>query len=185
MVRTRISVRELMAAVLIVALGVAAVLYPTGLWASALFTTAVVLMSTATVGAISRRAKSRTSLAGVSIFGWVYLGLVFGPLPNGNGTTIPPLPPMVLYEYLLYRRLIPHAQAAFNGVTFRNTVQAESVLEITQRVRNSSGKVVVVVPQVDVMQLKRIVHSLGSIMFASIGGLVGRGFASRERISNL
>lgn len=37
---------------------------------------------------------------GFAVFGWIYLGMTFGPLPNGNGVTIPPLPTLLLEKPL-------------------------------------------------------------------------------------
>jgi hypothetical protein len=133
--RTQFSLASLMAVVFFIALGIAALLNATALWASVLFMFTVALMSAAILGAIACRGRTRMTWAGVAIFGWVYLGIVFGPLPNGNGTTIPPLPTMVLYEY--------------------------------------------------VMHLKRIVHSFGALIFAFIGGFIGRIFYSRDARTNL
>ena len=116
--------------------------------------------------------------AGVAVFGWVYLGIVFGPLPNGNGTTIPALPVMAVYEYILYHNTIPRAKADFKDVRFQNSHQAENLLQkFTQK---GTPRVLV-----DVMDLKRIVHSLGAIIFALFGGLLGNLFYSREARENL
>src|SRR5262249_46537358 len=149
--RTQFSLAGLMAVVLFIALGFAALLNATALWASVLFMFTVALMSAAILGAIACRGKTRMTWVGVGIFGWVYLGIAFGPLPNGNGTTIPPLPTMVVYEYILNYNLIPQAKAAYKDVVFNNTYQAESILDKA----TLTGKPRVLV---DVMHLKRIVH---------------------------
>jgi hypothetical protein len=178
MERIQSSLAGLMAVVFFIALGFAALLNATALWASFLFMFTVALMSAAILGAIAARGKTRMTWAGVAIFGWVYLGIAFGPLPNGNGTTIPPLPTMVVYEYTLYHNLIPQSKAAYKDVTFNNTNQAESLLDKA----TLTGKPRVLV---DVMHLKRVVHSLGAVMFAFIGGFVGRIFYSRDARTNL
>jgi hypothetical protein len=170
--RAQFSLARLMTVVFFIALGIAALLNPTPVWASVLFLFTVALMSAAVVGAITGRGKMRMTWAGVAIFGWIYLGIVFGPLPNGNGTTIPALPTMLIYEYTLDQYLIPQSKAAYKDVIFENTNQAESLLDkATLR-----GKPRVLV---DVMHLKRVVHCLGALIFAVIGGFVGRFLYSR------
>ena len=176
--RTQLSLAGLMAVVFFIALGIAALLNATALWARVLFMLTVALMSAAILGAIACRGRTRMTWAGIAIFGWVYLGIVFGPLPNGNGTTIPPLPTMVLYEYTVYNILIPKSKAAYAGVTFNNSIQAETLLDKA----TLTGKPRVLV---DVMHLKRIVHSCGAVIFAFIGGFVGRIFYSRNARTNL
>jgi hypothetical protein len=176
--RTQFSLASLMAVMFFIALGIAALLNATALWASVSFMFTVALMSAAILGAIACRGRTRMTWAGVAIFGWVYLGIVFGPLPNGNGTTIPPLPTMVLYEYTLYHTLIPRSKAAFADVTFKNSIQAETLLDKA----SLTGKPRVLV---DVMHLKRIVHSFGALIFAFIGGFIGRIFYSRDARTNL
>lgn len=167
-----------MAVVFFIALGIAALLNATALWASVLFMFTVTLMSAAIVGAIACRGRRRMTWAGVAIFGWVYLGIVFGPLPNGNGTTIPPLPTMLLYECALHYNLIARSRADFAGVTFNNSIQAETILDKAAL----TGKPRVLV---DVMHLKRIVHSFAAVTFAFIGAFIGRTFYSRNARTNL
>jgi hypothetical protein len=161
-----------------IVLGFGAQLNTTALWASVLFMFTVALMSAAILGAIACRGKTRMTWAGVATFGWVYLGIAFGPLPSGNGTTIPPLPTMVVNEYTLYHHLIPQSKAAYKDVTFNNTNQAESLLDKA----SLTGKPRVLV---DVMHLKRVVHSLGAIIFSFIGGFVARIIYARNALSNL
>jgi len=190
MFRIRTSIAGLMAAVFFIALAIASLLNASPLWASCLFMFAVVLMSAAILGAIAGRQKTRMTWAGVAIFGWVYLGIVFGPLKNGNGTTIPALPTMLVYEYVLRERVIPKSTSAHNKVVSLNLIEsdilsaynsivsmkltgAESLLD---KVSNTTTQRVLGVME----DLRRVVHSLGSIVFAFLGGLLGKLFYSRR-----
>jgi hypothetical protein len=110
------------------ALAIASLLNANPLWASGMFLLAITVMAASTLGAISGRGKARMTRSGVALFGWVYLGIVFGPFANGNGTTIPPLPTMVVYEYTLRENLIPRSKAAYKDAKFHNANQAESLL---------------------------------------------------------
>jgi hypothetical protein len=69
--RTQLSLAGLMAVVFFIALGIAALLKATALWASVLFMFTVALMSAAILGAIACRGRTRLTWAGVAIFGWV------------------------------------------------------------------------------------------------------------------
>lgn len=167
--RIRMSIAGLMAVVFCIALAFASLLNAaTPLWASGLFMFTVALLSAAILGTAASRGRTRMTWAGLAVFGWVYLGIVFGPFNNGNATTIPALPVMAFYEYFLYHNTIPKAKAEFKDVRFQNTSQAESLLHDPSGV--GKGPRVLV----DVMNLKRIVHSLGAILFALLGGLFGR-----------
>jgi hypothetical protein len=178
--RSRLSIASLMAIVCFIALDFAALKNATALWSSVLFMFTVGVLSTAILGAIACSGHARKTWAGVAIFGWVYLGIVFGPLPNGNGATIPPLPTLVVYEYLLNNNFRTQS-----NVHFINTTQAETILDKAGSTNSPIGKAPLAVQVVDVIHLKRIVHSTGAIVFAFIGGFVGRIVASHDARSNL
>jgi hypothetical protein len=176
MFRIRTSIAALMAGVFFIAVAIASLLNPSPLWASCLFMFAVALMSAAILGICAGRQKTRMTWAGVAIFGWVYLGIVFGPLKNGNDTTIPALPTMIVYEYVLRERVLPKPKnngvfkslneaqtlSAYNQIVSMN-LEVESLLD---KPSNTSTRSVLG----DMMDLRRVVHSLGAIGFAFLGG---------------
>src|SRR4051812_35153027 len=123
----RSPIAGLRAVVSLVALAFASILNASPLWASVLFLATMALVSTAVLGASFGRERARITWAGVAIFGWAYLGAVFGPFRYGNGTTIPPLPTMAMYEYAATESLIPRSRAASQGVTFSNAIRQESL----------------------------------------------------------
>jgi hypothetical protein len=75
----RVSIAGLMAVVLLVAVGVAALRSASDLWAGALFTLALGVLAIAALGAVSLRGRQRASWAGFAALGWGYLLLAFGP----------------------------------------------------------------------------------------------------------
>jgi hypothetical protein len=77
--RLRFSIRAVMGLVLIVAVGVAALRYPTDLVASLVLSATVLLVGVAILGAIFRRGAPRAFYAGAALFGLGYLVLAFGP----------------------------------------------------------------------------------------------------------
>ena len=90
MTRLRFTLAQLMAAVIFIGLGFAALRSASLLWASAVFTLTVAVLSAAILGAMARRGRARMTWAGFALFGWVYLGTTFGPWADGNGVTAPP-----------------------------------------------------------------------------------------------
>src|SRR4051812_10405378 len=90
MTRPRFTLAHLMAVVLFLGLGFAALRSGSLLWASATFTLTVAALSAAILGAMARRGRVRMTWAGFALFGWVYLGTTFGPWADGNGVKAPP-----------------------------------------------------------------------------------------------
>jgi hypothetical protein len=88
--RLRFSIGSLLAAITSCGVGLAALHSASALWASALFTTIVAVLSAAILGAMASRGRHRLTWSGLAVFGWIYLAIVFGPWPfNPDGP--PPL----------------------------------------------------------------------------------------------
>jgi hypothetical protein len=90
MTRLRFTLAQLMAAVIFIGLGFAALRSTSLLWASAVFTLTVAVLSAAILGAMARRGRARMTWAGFALFGWIYFGTTFGPWADGNGVKAPP-----------------------------------------------------------------------------------------------
>ena len=73
MTRFRLTIAQLMAIVLYLSLGFAALRNADRLWASATFTLSIVAISTALLGALIRRGRARPAWIGFAVFGWTYL----------------------------------------------------------------------------------------------------------------
>lgn len=96
----RFGIAGLMALILLFAGALGAARQGIALLASATFAIAALLLGTAILGTVAREGVSRMRWLGFAVFGWIYLGMTFGPLPNGNGVTIPPLPTLLLEKPL-------------------------------------------------------------------------------------
>jgi hypothetical protein len=72
--RTRLSVAALMGVV-----GLAALAYPTPMWAGVALTATLALLAVALLGAIFDRGGGQAFWSGAAIVGWGYLALAFGP----------------------------------------------------------------------------------------------------------
>ncbi len=191
----RTSIAGLMLGVVFVAVAIAALVHPTPLWASCLFMAAVTLMATAVLGVIADRQRARMTWAGMAIFGWVYLGIVFGPWTTGNATTIPALPTMLAYETVLQNRMIPPTRSAdgtppvlsiaeseivtsYDQITISKFDGAEFLIDGPNPTMPGNGLMQRILR--DMMNLRRVVHSLGAIAFAIGGGLIGKFLDSRR-----
>lgn len=74
------SIGEMMAAVLMAAVGLTALKYASKWWSSLLFTLTVALLCTALLNAYYRRGTARACWLGFAVFGWAHLILGTGPL---------------------------------------------------------------------------------------------------------
>ena len=181
MKRFRFSIAGLMAMILLLAIGMAALRDPTTLWASALFTAAVILCTASFLGAMAHRGVLRFSWAGIAVFGWVYLIISLGPWP-GNLVGLPPLLPSHLMDrfqaYIVSDGRTSYMIEERFDTDFKNMK--------TNRIIEGAGP-----PQpggfktVDMTIYQQIGHSLGAMLFGIMGAFAGRFFAvRRERSAN-
>jgi hypothetical protein len=91
MTRPRYSLAQLMAILVYLRFGFAALRNADEFWATATYSIAVLTIAAAPVGAIARRGAARSTWAGFAVFGWTYLvalelpdwgvgGFGFGPI---------------------------------------------------------------------------------------------------------
>ena len=85
MLRPRITLAQLMAIVLIIGFGFAALRNANAFWAVATFNLAIFLNATALVAAIVRKGRARAAWSGFAVFGWGYLLVDFLP-DRSNGS---------------------------------------------------------------------------------------------------
>ena len=158
MTHFRFSLAQLMAVVLYLGLGFAALRNADRLWASATFTLSIVAISTALLGALIRRGRARPAWIGFALFGWTYLlvstlpprafgALGFGPLP---------LPPNLIEWGMA--SVQPYLWPVPSGQMWNS----DSVL----------------------IPYEQVGHSLGIVIFGSVGGVVGRFLAMRDERAN-
>jgi hypothetical protein len=95
--RLRFSIATLLGVVGLAAVGFAALRSATEPWASATFTATVAVLSTAALGALLCRGRSRSAWIGLAVFGWIYLAVTFGPWPR-NVVGPPPLLTVTLLD---------------------------------------------------------------------------------------
>ena len=155
--KVRFSLLWLMALVLLVAVGFAALGNPTGLWASALFTLAVFLLCVAVLGAVFRHGRRRAFWVGFATFGLAYLVLTF----VSAGLSPPPL---------LTTELLAYMDRLMNNpfiITIDGTFAAPSPRGIPITGPSS-------------VAFHQVGHSLAALVFALVGSVVARNFAARE-----
>src|SRR5262245_7304039 len=76
-VRMRLSIGAIMVTVVVIAVAIAALREASGTWASVLFTLTLLMLGTAVLGAICRRAAERAFWLGFALFGGTYMALAF------------------------------------------------------------------------------------------------------------
>jgi hypothetical protein len=179
--RFRFGITTLMGLILFVAVGLTALRSASALWVSATFTATVTLLSASILGAMAARGRPRMGWAGLAVFGWVYLGIAFGPWPR-NVDGPPPLLTVPLLDaiqdYVFSDGKTPYLtddyQSQYGRVTaFRGNWQP------------AKGNFGPAPPaggfkMVDLVAYRQAGHSLGAVLFGVVGALVGRFFAARN-----
>jgi hypothetical protein len=177
MKRFHFSVAALMGVVLLLALGMASLRANTAMWASAMFTAAVILFATAIVAALAIRGLGRFTWTGMAVFGWVYLIIAFGPW-IGNATGPPPLLPSSLLDYI-QDYVLSNGHQPYVYFT-------ESINQINKQMTFSGNLVPGAAPPpggyktVDIRSYLQTGHSFGGMLFGIMGALVGRFIAARS-----
>ena len=155
--RIRFSVAGLMGAVLFAALGFAALRDASELAASAAFTLALAAMAASIPAVMASRGRRRVAWLGFAAFGWAYLIVAFNLPAVGAGT--PKLLPEVLLQ-LLFGSFHPLGQVKMPGIV------PPRPLPLSDAAAYALG------------QYLQVARSLGAILFAAVGALVGYAFAS-------
>jgi hypothetical protein len=167
MTRYRFTLAQLMAIVLFIGFGFAALRLATVLWASAIFTLTVVILLVAVLGAMARQGRARMTWAGFALFGWVYLGTTFGPWAAVHGVAAPPYAtrwPLDYWDVKLWSGRGRVDTAPVGEMLFPRFPPAW--------------------PGRDAFQARRIGHCFAAILFGLVGAVSGRFLASRYEHSN-
>jgi hypothetical protein len=115
MTRLRFTLAQLVAVVLFIGFGFAALHNADEFWASATYTLAITLIAASLVGAIVRRSEARATWAGFAVFGWTYLLVVRLPPCDTGGLGFGPIPtPNLLIEWAI-GRLQPYIYPTLGG----------------------------------------------------------------------
>ena len=151
--RVRFTIRGLMALVLLLGFGFAALRGATLGWAVASILIALLALCSATLGAVVRCGSSRPSWVGFAIFGWAYFLLHFGPWAEWTTGYSPAHFTTWAIDRLLLSRLDPELEAgqAISGV--------ESFVIL------SSGK--------SGSFFCAVFHTIASLLFGLIGSALG------------
>jgi hypothetical protein len=182
MTRLRFTLAQLMATVILIGLGFAALRSASLLWASAVFTLTVAVLSAAILGAMARRGRARMAWAGFALFGWIYLGTTFGPWETVNGVTAPPY---------VFRWGLDYWDSKLWSAGRVNTAPPGEELVSRFPMQGIGGGMSgglptglpVAVPirsWPDAFQFRRIGHCLAAIMFGLVGMVLGRLTAAED-----
>jgi hypothetical protein len=75
------SLKTLGGIVALAAIGCCSLVYASSTWSAAIYTAAIIFLAMATLAAIYSRQQARAYWVGCALCGWLYLLLIFGPLP--------------------------------------------------------------------------------------------------------
>jgi hypothetical protein len=163
MTRLRFTLAQLMAAVVFIGLGFAALRSASLLWASAVFTLTVAVLSMAVLGAMARRGRARMPWVGFALFGWIYLGTAFGPWADANGVGAPPY---------VTRWVLDYWDAAKRGPVSRMDLLPGEVLFSPFP------------PVLNPRHFLRVGHCLAALLFGLVGAVSGRLLAVKDERPN-
>jgi hypothetical protein len=150
--RYRFTLAALMAAVALIAVGVAALRSPTAIWASLVILLVLGAICGATVGAILRCGPDRGAWLGFAVFGWAYFLLTLSPWGGEYG--LGPARFLTRASTALLLRIDPdlvemHVSGVEEFAVFTGTGKSASYYH-------------------------GIFHALMAVIFAAAGALVGR-----------
>ncbi len=185
--RVRFTIGGLMALVIVAGVGFAALRSPTKLWDSVLFSTILVVLGTATLGAFHFRGRTRASWAGFAAFGFVYLAITSGPW------SAPILPRLITTELLDQFDALLRPRTGTMGMTFAATGSPPGTATFTMRgsgsttIQAQNFQIWTTVGQplkLDFLYFVPIGQNLWTLIVAILGGMIGGslfGFAERKR----
>lgn len=181
MLRPRFKIARLMIVIAVSAALLAARKSPADVLISALFTGTVVILLAAVIGAVACRRRARMAWLGLAVFGWTYLAATFGPWPwlNNDGLRPPPLLTSKLIEWCQIRYPFTFAEGHLVFSTSHPNFQFRGASDLSYGISptypggNFPSVIFCFSP------LKQAGHSMGALLFGSLGAMLGRRFAGR------
>jgi hypothetical protein len=119
MTRLRFTLAQLMAIVLYVGFGFAALRNADEIWASTAFTLAVLMMSVAPLGALARKGRARMAWAGFAVFGWSRF--LVGALPLTTSSVFGPISSPGLLSEQGFTHVLPYLFTPAGGFSSDHT----------------------------------------------------------------
>jgi hypothetical protein len=175
----RFTIGNLMAVVLLIAVGFAALRNPLStVLASVVFTLAVVVLLTATLGSVLNH---KGSWIGFALFGWGSLLLAFGPCQPSEATPIPtPLTTMIFKE--LSTRIYGSPQISDFQVVAYDKPEAVRMVRNEMSADNTGMKTKGYIVPYAFLQTG---NSLFSLLAACVGCVIGRVLSAQDDRSRL
>jgi hypothetical protein len=167
MARLCFTLAQLMAIVLFIGFGFAALRSASVLWASAIFTLTVAILLVAVLGAIARRGRARMTWTGFALFGGIYLGTTFEPWADVNGVRAPPYATRWPLDYWDAK--------VWSGGGWIDTAPTGEML---------FPRFSPFLTQPDSFQARRSGHCLAAILLGLVGAFSGRLLAPRDEQPN-
>jgi uncharacterized membrane protein YtjA (UPF0391 family) len=161
--RFRVSIAGLMAAILVAAVGFAALRNASAWWCSVLFTFTLALFLIATVGAI--RGEDKAFWLAFALFGWGYMIASYEPWSKLHGTT----PPSLVTTGLL-NRLYPQISSVPPDEVFLTGKGVWKDSRSIEIISSANGGTITFFRN-DMNEFLQVGHFVASWIFAFIGGI--------------
>lgn len=162
-VSPRFSIAGLMGVVVVCGLGFAALRTDSPIWAHATLSLTLLALLTAILGAAIRRGRSRAFWLGFAVFGWTYLVLAIGPWFKTEISPHLPTTDMVNYLQGHIKQFPPGSIRHDNNLWVWDPATQKWAYLGQESER-----------------FDRTAHSLGALLVAVLGGLVGRLLYQRQ-----
>ena len=176
-VRLRYTLRQLLGLVVLVALAVPALVYPSLWWAAAWLSGCLLMLGVSLLGIVNRDADRRAFWIGFALFGWAYVILLYGPVLDRH-----------VGHRLATTKVLAYLQLRLHEATeqpkFFDPSPSQMALQPTPwnsfAISTETNPFPIPVPQWDFFQ--QVGHSLFALLLASFGGLVSRWlYSTRSR----
>jgi len=159
----RISIKSLMAFVVLVGVGLAALAKPNNGWATVLSAFFLATLPTSLLGVIFRRGPARVGWVGFAVFGWSFFVLLYCSIGIANPHLVAGSAPLVGFDF---RWSLLRLQQALFAVASLDGKEVDGLLEIF-------GKQ-------DWESQSRVALSLMGLTLALLGGWLARAFGRPE-----
>jgi len=163
----RFTIAGLMAVVLVFAIGFAGLRLASSFWASGLFTATVVVLASAVVAVALSRGRAQAVWLGFTGFGWTYLLATFWLWPVPNGVTAPPLLTKALIDDFQPNAQFGTLMTVDTGPRGEPVIEQQEMQLVQMAGKTFKARII------DLIQYRRIAHTLAAIAFGILGALVG------------
>jgi hypothetical protein len=176
--RPRLSIAALMLLVMFMAIALAALRNPARLWASGLFSLALINFSLPSILSLTCHGRDRRLWLGLALSGFIYFPFAFQAAPNYPGEPLgyPQVLSGALLDWL--------ALKMYQTPAYMNNTSAVSVDDLLKIV-DMHHSVTISPGAMDYRAYRQTVHSCAAIIFGLVGAIVGFAYVPQRPESQI